>query len=91
MEHYDGAPESPPQNRRQFLLTIGSSVAAGVITADLLRLARYSSVWRTGGHQPQLWRHWREDLGHASADPASPASYNRNFSPTGNMVLDSSC
>ncbi|MGA7684721.1 MAG: hypothetical protein WCC32_02490 [Terriglobales bacterium] len=34
MEHYDGAPESPPQNRRQFLLTIGSSVAAGVITAD---------------------------------------------------------
>jgi hypothetical protein len=29
MEHYDR--ESPPPNRRQFLLTIGSTVAAGVI------------------------------------------------------------
>ena len=32
-----------------------------------------------------------EDLGHASAHPASPDSYNRNFSPSANMVLDSSC
>jgi hypothetical protein len=30
-----------------------------------------------------------EDLGHASADPASPGSYNRNFFPSGKTVLDS--
>src|ERR1700752_4543590 len=31
MEHHDRSPESPRPNRRQFLLTIGSTVAAGVI------------------------------------------------------------
>jgi len=32
-----------------------------------------------------------EDLVHASADPAGPASYDSNFSPSGDMVLDISC
>src|SRR3984957_3672203 len=31
MPHYDRSPESPRPNRRQFLLTIGGTVAAGVI------------------------------------------------------------
>ena len=31
MEHHDRSPESPRPNRRQFLLTTGSTVAAGVI------------------------------------------------------------
>src|SRR5262249_4742968 len=31
MEHRDRSPESPRANRRQFLLTTGSTVAAGVI------------------------------------------------------------
>src|SRR5262249_4824464 len=31
MEHHDRSPESPRPNRRQFLLTIGSTVAAGAI------------------------------------------------------------
>src|SRR5262250_1849893 len=31
MEHRDRSPESPRPNRRQFLLTTGSTVAAGVI------------------------------------------------------------
>ena len=31
MEHHNGSPESPRPNRRQFLLTTGSAVAAGVI------------------------------------------------------------
>lgn len=29
-----------------------------------------------------------EDFGHASADLARPAGYDRNFSPSGDMVLD---
>jgi len=31
MEHHDRSPELPQPNRRQFLLTTGSTVAAGVI------------------------------------------------------------
>src|SRR5215471_9103100 len=31
MEHHDRSPESPQPNRRQFLLTTGSTVTAGVI------------------------------------------------------------
>jgi xanthine dehydrogenase YagT iron-sulfur-binding subunit len=33
VEHHDQSPESPRPNRRQFLLTTGSTVAAGVIAA----------------------------------------------------------
>ena len=31
MEHHDRSPKSPRPNRRQFLLTVGSTMAAGVI------------------------------------------------------------
>jgi hypothetical protein len=38
-------------------------------------------VLKAARPQSQLWRIGDEDLGHASADPASPASYNRNVFP----------
>jgi hypothetical protein len=55
-------------------------------------LPGYSPVWRTGGtNNRNFGAIGDEDLGHASADPASPASYHRNFTPSGDMVLDFSC
>ena len=35
MEHHDRSPETPRPNRRQFLMTTGSTVAGSVIAAHL--------------------------------------------------------
>jgi pimeloyl-ACP methyl ester carboxylesterase len=43
MEHYGRSPESPQPNRRQFLLTGGSTVAAGVIAHSRL-ISRFTST-----------------------------------------------
>ena len=46
------------------------------------RFARYSSVWKLAAASNHNFGAIGDgDPGHASADPASPASYNRNFFP----------
>ena len=45
-------------------------------------LPRYSSVWKLAAASNHNFGAIGDgDPGHASADPASPASYNRNFFP----------
>jgi pimeloyl-ACP methyl ester carboxylesterase len=43
MEHHDRSPESPRQNRRQFLLTTGSTLAAGVIAHSGRLITEFTS------------------------------------------------
>ena len=43
MEYHDRAPESLPANRRQFLLTSGSTMAAGVIAHSSRLVNRFRS------------------------------------------------
>src|SRR5215813_11531480 len=44
MEHRDRSPESPRPNRRQFLLTTGSTVAAGVIAHSNRLINEFTSL-----------------------------------------------
>src|SRR5215470_15917073 len=44
MEHHDRSPESPRPNRRQFLLTTGSTVAAGVIAHSGRLMNEFTSL-----------------------------------------------
>jgi hypothetical protein len=43
VEHHDRSPKSPRPNRRQFLLTIGSTMAAGVIAPSGRLLNQFTS------------------------------------------------
>jgi pimeloyl-ACP methyl ester carboxylesterase len=43
MEHHDGFPESPRPNRREFLLTTCSAVAAGVIAYSGRLISEFTS------------------------------------------------
>src|SRR5215472_4905835 len=44
MEHHDRSPKSPRPNRRQFLLTTGSTVAAGVLTNSGRLINEFTSL-----------------------------------------------